>query len=82
MKWEYKTLYLKTASKTPDGTAWLKISFSYLGLEDNTEVKLSNLGKEGWELVSVMPIDPGATWGSSFGTKVAIAFFKRQTENT
>ena len=75
MEWEYKTLKLKIVSKTPEGTAWLKVE--YQDLEDDTEVELGNLGLEGWELVSVMPIDDPAFLGSS-GTKVAIAFFKRQ----
>jgi hypothetical protein len=75
MEWEYKTLNLKIVSKAPGGTAWVKVA--YRDVEDNTEVELGNLGKEGWELVSVMPIDDPAFLGSSPGTKVAIAFFKR-----
>ena len=77
MEWEYKTLHLKITARTPEGTAWIK--WVIRDLENDTEVKMTDLGKEGWELVSVMPIDDPTLLGSFGGTKVAIAFFKRQT---
>ncbi len=70
--WEYKTLSLKIVDKTEKGKFF---SLCYLqDVEEGAEIELSDIGSKGWELVSVMPIDyPGAV----FGTKYAVAFFKR-----
>jgi hypothetical protein len=74
-KWEYRTLNLKIVEKKDKEASF----FSFVGflqdLQDGSEVELSTLGEEGWELVSVMPIDSP---GLAVGTRNAIAFFKRE----
>jgi hypothetical protein len=57
--------------KTQGG--WFSLSY-FQDLGNETGPELSELGGDGWELVSVMPLDmPGIT----SGTRSAIAFFKR-----
>jgi len=72
-KWEYKTLRLEIglASK-----GFLSIRYDQK-LEESSKIDIAELGDEGWELVSVMPID---TPGIVAGTRNAVAFFKRPKE--
>ena len=58
-KWEYKVL---------------KVEKSFFGTKDKEDpaVRLNELGKEGWELVSVIPLESG---GSTAGMQL---FLKRK----
>jgi len=73
-KWEYKTLHL-AVDEYNAGEGFFKWRLGQ-DLESDAEDRLSELGDEGWELISVMPIDPP---GITSGTRNAVAFFKRAT---
>lgn len=72
-KWEYKTLKLSVEQKKEREGGFFSLGYSQ-DLKEGSDTELVNLGDEGWELVSVMPID---TPGIVSGTRNAIAFFKR-----
>jgi hypothetical protein len=82
MAWEYKTLGIRIQQKTllekkligPKAVGYVEAV-----LDDDAEQELHELGEQGWELVSLIPIDSGGLLGSSAGTHAAIAFFKRST---
>ncbi len=82
MAWEYKTIGISIRQKTllekkligPKAVGYVEDI-----LVNDGEQELRKLGEQGWELVSVVPIDSGGLLGSSAGTHAAIAFFKRST---
>ena len=73
LKWEYKTLNLRVETKMEREGGFFSLKYLQ-DLKDGSDTELVNLGDEGWELVSVMPID---TPGIAAGTRNAIAFFKK-----
>ena len=76
MTCEYKTVRLAIAGKTATGgqTGLL----AYYDLRADSESEIHALGADGWELVSVLPIEEPSFLGCRGGTRFAIAFFKRQ----
>ena len=72
-KWEYKTLNLRVEEKKDKEGGFFSLGYLQ-DLKDGSDIELVKLGDEGWELVSVMPIDAP---GIIVGTRNAIAFFKR-----
>lgn len=76
--WEYHTLQIKVSQQRSldeeKHHPWFSIVFPTPDVAEGTETELSSLGEQGWELVSVLPIDPG---GVLTGTQYAIAFLKR-----
>jgi Domain of unknown function (DUF4177) len=69
-RWEYHTLRLNIDMASD---SWLSLSY-HQELDGSSEDEITRLGREGWELVSVLPLElPGIT----SGTRNAIAFFKR-----
>jgi hypothetical protein len=75
--WEYKTLNLKISEKLDRNSGFFSLEYLQ-DVVDGSEVELSQLGAEGWEMVSVMPIDSP---GIAAGTRNAVAFFKRTLLN-
>lgn len=74
-KWEYKTVQLRLEeSKQKEGGFFSPRAYPLRGLAKSSETELSELGNEGWELVSVMPVE---AHGVGFGTGNALAFLKR-----
>jgi hypothetical protein len=76
MTWEYKTVRLAIVAKALATGRWGRIACR--GLHDDSESEINEFGADGWELVSVLPTEEPSFLGCSPGTKVAIAFFKRQ----
>ena len=75
MAWEYMTLSLRIQRKKP--VVDKGIGYAEAVLDDSAEQELRELGAQGWELVSAIPVDPAEILGSSPGTQGAVAFFKR-----
>lgn len=50
-----------------------------MDLDDDDENEINNLGREGWEIVSVTPIASGSAEGVSYTSSV-IFTFKRELE--
>lgn len=73
-KWEYKTVNLRVEQKRDKSARFFSLIGFVQDLKDGSETELASLGDEGWELVSVMPVDAP---GIASGTLYAIAFFKR-----
>ena len=55
-KWEYKIIPIVTKG-------WLSAKVEPCKLEEH----LSSLGKEGWELVDILPLTEQSGWGSRTG---------------
>ena len=60
-KWEYKIIPMITEG-------WLSAKVELCKLEDH----LSSLGKEGWELVDILPLTEQSGWGSRTGEVILI----------
>lgn len=77
-KWEYKTIQLRLEeSKQKKGGFFSLRAYPLSDLGKSSETELSELGSEGWELVSVIPVEPH---GVGFGTGNALAFLKRNKQ--
>ena len=76
--WEYKTLAIEIVQRSdPEKAAnapWFSLHFPEQDVAEGAADHFDTLGDQGWELVSVIPLDPG---GIVAGTRSAIAFFKR-----
>ena len=76
--WEYKTVAIEIVQhRNPEREAkgkWFSLHFPDQDVADATAGDFAALGDQGWELVSVIPLDPG---GVVAGTRSAVAFFKR-----
>jgi len=60
-KWEYKIIPIVTKG-------WLSAKVEPCKLEEH----LSSLGKEGWELVDILPLTEQSGWGSRTGEVILI----------
>ena len=60
-KWKYKIIPLVTKG-------WLSAKIEPRKLEEH----LSSLGKEGWELVDILPLTEQSGWGSRTGEVILI----------
>jgi len=78
MQWEHTTLAIKILRKKPVVVKGIGHAEPYVS--EDTEVELGKLSEQGWELVSVMPVDDAGVLGRS-PTRWGVAFFKRQKEN-
>ena len=76
MTWEYKTGRLAIVAKTATGGRFGLVG--YYDLRADSESEINEFGADGWELVSVLPIEDPSFLGCGGGTRFAIAFFKRQ----
>lgn len=76
--WEYKTLAIEIVQRRNTAkeanAPWFSLHFPEQDVGEETSADFATLGNQGWELVSVVPLDPG---GIVAGTRGAIAFFKR-----
>ncbi len=71
--WEYKTVRLQFIMRNKKGL--LNIGMEYL--VENFDKELNELGKQGWELISTIPLTvPSAIGGSQTGYFYCI--FKKQ----
>lgn len=77
MAWEYKTLSIRIRRKKL--TVEKGAGYAEAVLDDGAEQELRELGEQGWELVSAIPIEPAGILGSTSGTQGSIAFLKRST---
>jgi hypothetical protein len=71
-RWDYYVQCLKISG----ASSGIISAFTDKGLKEESCVELANLGANGWELVSIVPITTGAigaTWSNS-----ALAFLKRR----
>ena len=72
-QWEYKTIRLQFKMKSKKGLLNIGMEF----LVENFDEELNELGEEGWELISTIPLTvPSALGGSQTGYFYCI--FKRQ----
>ena len=73
-QWEYKTIRLQFKMKSKKGLLSLGMEF----LVENFDEELNELGEEGWELVSTIPLTFPSTLGGS-QTGYFYCIFKRQS---
>lgn len=78
MKWEYKTLEVRILIKLAKADG---IAYSCPELPEDALQELAKLGEQGWEMVSVMPVNSAMFLGSSAGTRTAMIFLKRPKES-
>ena len=78
VSWEYKTVAIEIVQRRNTekeaNAPWFSLNFPEQDVTDGVAGDFAALGDQGWELVCVMPCDPG---GIVAGTRNAIAFFKR-----
>ncbi len=80
MEWEYTTLEFRILRKK---AAVVKgVGYAAPNLPEDTKAEFRKLGEQGWELVSIIPVEPTMWLGCSPGTQGAVAFFKRKKEST
>ena len=72
--WEYTTLMLRIVHQREKASGYFSQHNLNRSLDDESEEALKAIGKQGWELVSVITL-PHA--GAGPGPDAAIAFFKR-----
>lgn len=75
-KWEHKTMVMKFSEK---GFA-ISRKDVFQGLNEESQKLLTEVGEEGWELVSVIPVSTGGAGffsSTQAKTDAALGFFKR-----
>jgi hypothetical protein len=78
-EWEHATAVLRFKEKAFAMTRKEVVQ----GMDDESAMSLAELGKDGWELVAVLPFSSGSAGlfsNSQAKTDAAIAFFKRPVE--
>jgi hypothetical protein len=68
-KWETTSITIRIKNRPATGLP--------VALKEDSD-KLREYGREGWELVSVVPTESPSVLGFSKGTVAAVAFLKRQ----
>lgn len=76
-RWEYTTTGLKIVTRRDRGGAFFSHHSANLNFDENSVYRLTHMGEEGWELVSVIPMRSGTG-----GPDHAIGVFKRPIEGS
>lgn len=77
--WEYRTVTLRVTQGQDKQAGYFARSQTIRAIHPDSERELNDLGRQGWEMVSVMLLDLGSV---ESGPSTATAFLKRPFEMT
>ena len=75
-QWEYTTIGLRIVQRRERGSVFFSHHTVARNFDQGSETSLSEMGKQGWELVSVVPLSSGGG-----GPDFAVGIMKRPMQS-